>query len=90
MAKPEFILLSELLNLQAELKKNQTSLDEYLRRSSVEAGDLSAEQKNTLQRNSELLQQAIRKLESEIGERHVSVFERWLVMDPNSDLEDQQ
>jgi len=90
VAKPEFILLSELLNLRAELKKNQASLDEYLRRSSVDAGDLSAAQKKKLQHNSELLQQAIQKLEGEIGERHVSVFERWLVMDPNSDLEDPQ
>lgn len=89
MAKPELILLTELHNLQAELKKNQAALDEYLREVSVEAGDISSEQQRQLQRNSELLRQAIERLEEEIHGRHMSVFERWLVMDPNSDYGDQ-
>jgi len=90
MESSKLILLSELLNLQAELKKNHASLDKYLRKSSIEAGDIGSEQKNKLQRNSKLLQQAIQKLEIEISEQQVSVLERWLVMDPDSAQEDHQ
>ena len=90
MASSKLILLSELLNLQAELKKNHASLEKYLCKASIEAGEIGAEQKNKLQNNIELLQKAIQKLEIEISERYVSVFERWMVMDPNSDRGDQQ
>ena len=90
MASSKLILLSELLNLQAELKKNHASLERYLCKASIDAGDIGSEQKKKLQLNSELLQQAIQKLEIEIGERQVSVLERWMIMDPNSDRGDQQ
>jgi hypothetical protein len=90
MASSKLILLSELLNLQAELKKNHASLERYLCKASIDAGDIGSEQKKKLQLNSELLQQAIQKLEIKIGERQFSVLERWMIMDPNSDRGDQQ